>query len=290
MNNLNLILSLFKQNRNKFVSVLLLNALIATCYLYFPLTRAIAQEENSQSSTATAQNAQHIQETSKSVIENQEADRYIKPKPEIRRQETSSILETLWKLLRAKREQEPALSSRSSICEITPGLVGETNIIYSDRPLFLWQGTAPQVKIYLYTPFSLEIEQEVLWSQTVASNSESVLYTGEPLQLGQIYDWEMVVNSATNRRRISFQVMETEQRRRITSELAQLETELTISGANTEEITLAQANYFAERDLWSDALQKIYSIESPSADLISQIEDIKQYLCQSTNFDITDNS
>ncbi|MDJ0572430.1 MAG: DUF928 domain-containing protein [Pleurocapsa sp. MO_192.B19] len=275
MNNLNLILillNLLTKNRTKFVSVLLLNALIATCYLYLPVTRAIAQEN------------------SKSLIENQEEERYIKAKPEIRRQETSSIFETLWKLLRAKREQEPALSSRSSICEITPGLVGETNLIYSDRPLFLWQGTAPQVEIYLYTPFSLEIEQEVLWSQTVASNSESILYTGEPLQPGQIYDWEIVVDSATNRRRISFQVMEAEQRRRITSELAQLETELTISGANTEEITLAQANYFAERDLWSDALQKIYSIESPSADLISQIEDIKQYLCQSTNFDITDNS
>ena len=275
MNNLNLILillNLLTKNRTKFVSVLLLNALIATYYLYLPVTIAIAQEN------------------SKSLIENQEEDRYIKAKPEIRRQETSSIFETLWKLLRAKREQEPALSSRSNICEITPGLVGENNIIYSDRPLFLWQGKAPKVKIYLYTPFSLEIEQEVLWSQTVASNSESIFYTGEPLQPGQIYDWEIVVDSATNRRRISFQVMEAEQRRRITSELAQLETELTISGANTEEITLAQANYFAERDLWSDALQKIYSIESSSADLISQIEDIKQYLCQSTNFDITDNS
>ena len=213
MNKFNLILISLLKNNSKILFVLFLTVLVTICSLPLTLNRAFAQE-NPESLTQPSDKEQKLE-----------------PITTTRTRDQSSILETLWKLLRAKREQEPALSSRSSICEITPGLLGETNIIYSDRPLFLWQGTVPQVEIYLYTPFSLETEQEVLWSQTVASNSDSILYPGEPLQPGQIYDWEIVVDSVTNRRRISFQIMETAERDRISGELEQLETELTNSGA-----------------------------------------------------------
>ncbi len=271
MNNLNLILILFKQNPTKFISVLLLNALIAIFYSSFTSLKAIAQED------------------SQSLIQPNEIEQKREAPTNTRKIKSSSILEAIWKLLRAKREQEPVLSSRSNICEINPGLLGETNIIYSDRPLFLWQGIVPQIEINLYTPFSLETEQEVLWSQTLVSTNK-ILYSGEPLQPGNIYDWEIVVDSANNRQRISFQVMETAERDRISRKLEQLETELTISGANTEEITLEKAHYFAQQDLWSDALQQLYTVENPSLNLISKTKDIQQYLCPSTNSDTTDNS
>ncbi|MDJ0899519.1 MAG: hypothetical protein QNJ55_11975 [Xenococcus sp. MO_188.B8] len=208
------------------------------------------------------------QENSQSLNQPSENDRQSEPITTTRTRESSSIFEAIWKLLKAKKEQEPALSSRSNICEVTPGLLGETNLIYSDRPLFLWQGMIPQVDIYLYTPFSLDTEQEVFWSQTVASNNR-ILYSGEPLQPGQIYDWEIVVDSATNRRRISFQVMEAAERDRISRELEQIKSELTISGATSEEIILAKANYFAEKDLWSDSLQQLSFLETASGNAIS---------------------
>ena len=263
MNNFNLIIMSFKKNSFKFVFVLLLTITITTCYSSFLIIRAIAKED------------------SESLIENRNSEQKSEPPPAPIGRESSSILETLWKLLRAKREQEPALSSRSNICEITPGLLGETNLIYSDRPLFLWQGKVPQLEIYLYTPFSLEKEQEVLWSQRVASNSDSIFYSGEPLQPGQIYDWEIVVDAAANRRRISFQVMDTAERDRISGELAQLETELTTSGASKEEIILAKSNYFAQRDLWSDALQQLSSLEEFSNVAKDNNQKIVSYICQS---------
>ena len=255
-----------KKNSSNFVSVLLLTITITICYSSFSLSRAIAKED------------------SESLIENRNTEQKSEPTPAPRGRERSSILETIWKLLRAKREQEPALSSRSNICEITPGLLGETNTIYSARPLFLWQGTAPQIEINLYSPFSLDADQELLWSQTVAGNTENILYTGEPLQPGQIYDWEIVVDSATNRRRISFQVMEAAERDRISGELEQLETELTVSGATTEEITLAKANYFAQKDLWSDALQQLSFLEDLSNVAKDNNQKIVSYICQSDNF------
>ena len=104
------------------------------------------------------------------VTQPSDKEQKLEPNTITRTRERSSILETLWKLLRAKREQEPALSSRSNICEITPGLLGETNTIYSDRPLFLWQGKAPNLEVYLYSPFSLDREQEVQWSTTVTTD------------------------------------------------------------------------------------------------------------------------
>ena len=79
--------------------------------------------------------------------------------------------------------------------------------------------------------------------------------------------------------------LRTPQADRLARELEQLETELTLSGANTEEITLEKANYFAERDLWSDALQQIYSVENSSTALNSNTQEIVNYLCESSNAD-----
>ncbi len=265
MNNFNLRLISSLKNHSKILLAFLLTFIVNT--LSFPLNLSIASaQENSQSLNPPSEN-----------------ERQSEPVTTTRERESSSIFEAIWKLLRAKTEQEPALSSRSNICEVTPGLLGETNLIYSDRPLFLWQGTIPQVDIYLYTPFSLDTEQEVFWSQTVASNN-SILYSGEPLQPGQIYDWEIVVDSATNRRRISFQVMEAAERDRISRELEQIESELTISGATSEEIILAKANYFAQQDLWSDALQQLSSLENLSNVAKDNNQKIVSYICQSDNF------
>ncbi len=198
----------------------------------------------------------------------------------IREREKSSIIEAIWKLLKAKREIEPPLASRSNICEIT-GLLGKNNLIYSDRPLFIWQGQVNNLKVNLYTPFSLDTEQEIFWTKAIKNKSQNLLYTGEPLQPGKTYDWEIVTYSPTKRRRISFTVINGEKRDRISQELAQLETNLTISGATPEAIILAKAEYFAQQDLWSDSLQQLYSLEPSSDSAIASNQVMMSYICQS---------
>jgi hypothetical protein len=59
--------------------------------------------------------------------------------------------------------------------------------------------------------------------------------------------------------------MEPEKRDRISVELTQLEERL--KGASAETIALEKANYFAKEGLWSDALQELYSVPKPSAEL-----------------------
>lgn len=195
--------------------------------------------------------------------------------------ERSSILESIWQLLKAKRQQEPALSSRSNICEISPGLLGEVNVIYSDRPLFLWEGKANNLTINLYTPFSLEEEQKILWSKKIDSdNSEMqhLFYTGKPLEAGKIYDWETIVDNSSSRK-MPFQIMEKAKREEISLELARLETELINAGKNEVDIILAKANYFAERDLWSDFIQVLFSLENSKTNLSQEIPKITEFIC-----------
>jgi hypothetical protein len=203
---------------------------------------------------------------------------------ETRPGEQTSVWAAIWKLLTLKQEQEPLLASRGPVCEIAPGLLGEKNVIWNTRPLFLWQGTVPSLEIYLYSPFSPEREQEVLWSQTVTAESprgtfQSVAYTGEALEPSQSYDWELVIPPA-RRQRYTFQVMESPERERIAAELSALEAQLVSVGATPEDIALQRANYFAQRDLWSDALQEIYSVQNPSAAFISHAQEILTHLCE----------
>ena len=182
MNNLLKLISSIKNN-----SQLLVVLFLAVTTGVFSLNSNIIAQENSESLSQPSATP----------------DETPRQSPTSRKREQSSVLESIWKLLKAKREQEPALSSRSNICEITPGLLGETNIIYSDRPLFIWQGEVTNLELYLYSPFSFDSEQEILWTKAINGESQNILYTGEPLQPGKIYDWEIVTDSQANRRRIS---------------------------------------------------------------------------------------
>ncbi|MGB5637004.1 MAG: hypothetical protein WBM86_30070, partial [Waterburya sp.] len=110
-----------------------------------------------------------------------------------RSRQHKSVWEAIWELL--KRRKEPTLSSRQLICPITPGLLEDKNVIWSDRPMFIWQGEVSQLTIYLYDSFNPAREQQLLWSQTFTPQSpvskfHHLAYTGEPLQPGKSYDWE----------------------------------------------------------------------------------------------------
>ncbi len=200
-----------------------------------------------------------------------------------RSRQHKSVWEAIWELL--KRRKEPTLASRQFICPIPPGSLEDKNVIWSDRPMMIWQGEVSQITINLYDSFDPDREQQLLWSQTVtpqssASKFHHLAYTGEALQPGKSYDWEIVISSS-RRDRYTFQVMDLKQRDRVTTELLALENQLATKGVSEEEIALEKANYFAKQGLWSDALQQIYSTPNPSADFISNAREIVTYLCQS---------
>ncbi len=204
-----------------------------------------------------------------------------------------SIWQAIWELF--KQRPEPSLASRQAkaICLIAPGLLEPPNTIWSDRPMFIWQGQVSQLTIYLYDSFDPDREQQLLWSQTFTPQSSvskfhHLAYTGEALQPGQSYDLEIVIPNPNPekspfyyRQRHTFQVMASRERDRIKTELLALENQLATTGVSEEEIALEKANFFAKQGLWSDALQQIYSTPNPSDNFISNAREILTYLCQS---------
>jgi hypothetical protein len=175
-----------------------------------------------------------------------------------------SILESLLSLLQRKSFLGGSRTS-GGFCGIAPAVLGTSNVIWSDRPLFLWQGKVQNLEL---RPYSFDVDskdQSTLWS--VVPTDQQASYPNEPLQAGQRYEWQATYFSPQTNEPIqwqhTFQVMEKAERDRIAQDLQSLDMQLKIQNATAEEAALARANYFAAKDLWSDALQQIYAVGYP---------------------------
>ena len=176
----------------------------------------------------------------------------------------------IWNALRGKRKSG---GSRGVICQIAPVKLVDRNAkeetqdiqeVWSKSPLFLWTikgGTARQIKLFV------QGNEEALWSPDIKAGETKVVYDGEPLQPGQIYEWQLsaLAPAPTKSSGIRFKVMDSQKRDRISKELTALEGRL--QGASKETIALEKADYFAKQELWSDALRELYSVPKPSAEL-----------------------
>jgi hypothetical protein len=200
-----------------------------------------------------------------------------------------SILESLLSLLQRK----PFLGgSRSggSFCGITPAVLGESNTIWSDRPLFLWQGKVQNLELRPYVFNVAYKNQATLWS--IIPIKQQASYPNEPLQVGQRYEWQVTYLSPQTNEPIqwqrTFQVMEKAERDRIAQDLVSLESQLKTQNATKEETALARANYFAAKDLWSDALQQIYAVGYPFSAGNHFLQAVTDRACQTKSSDLVD--
>ncbi|MBE9182944.1 hypothetical protein IQ268_30885 [Oculatella sp. LEGE 06141] len=161
-----------------------------------------------------------------------------------------------------------------NICVLSPGLLEQQNIIWSDRPLFVWNAP-PEV-----TMQQLEVIDEtrrLVWEKSLAATDQTARYEGQPLQPGQFYTWRLYwrVQNAQYSADYTFQLMEANQRNPMTADLQSLTRPLPTAQSSPEAIAHQQVNYLLNRSepLWSDALQVLYSIENPSSQTTQQIQD-----------------
>ena len=157
------------------------------------------------------------------------------------------------------------------MCIISPDAPSDTRIIWSDRPLFAWQG---KVKIIKVTDLN---NNTVIFSKNV-ENTQQFTYTGEPLQPGQTYKLDIFLGESPAAF-MEFQIMESEERDRITAELKKLKSRLQAKKSHPEAIAFAKANYFTKLGLWSDVLQQAYSVQKPSPELDRMLKEIPKQLC-----------
>jgi hypothetical protein len=159
--------------------------------------------------------------------------------------------------------------------------LGETYVIWNPRPLFAWQG---QVKSLEVRPYSLEHSfdrQPILWQQTLGPEVRQVSYDGPPLQPGQKYDWQ-IIDAAGIPRRYTFAIMSVSEQQQITHNLKTLLQQLRAASATPTQIASTRAQFFAEQQLWSDAVQEMYNYtvqSNISSAAIPANQDIAQYFC-----------
>ncbi|HBE17733.1 MAG TPA: hypothetical protein DEG17_13240 [Cyanobacteria bacterium UBA11149] len=165
--------------------------------------------------------------------------------------------------------------ARGNICPITPFSKHNTTEIWTNRPLFVWRGILGKIGVKLAN------SQDLLWSQTVDETDNRFPYTGPALTPGKNYEWVIFISQNGNNpaMKIPFKVIDNQERSQIRLDLIILGIQLQEKGTTSEEFTLEIAKYFAEKELWNDVLQQIYSIENPSEDLQNIIPEISTELC-----------
>jgi Domain of Unknown Function (DUF928) len=181
-------------------------------------------------------------------------------------------LDAFMQIFNQRRRQREGIR-RSGFCVLSPSVI-ETDIIWSDQPLFLWRGAANQITLAKFG------SSEPFWSQAIEPQTQQVCYSGEALQPGEIYQWRLLGDSGTETSLI-FQVMELAQRSQIEIQLQMMATQQPSSDVGLEAIALQQVQYFADQNLWSDALQLLYSINNPSPQTTAAIQQIEENLCGS---------
>ncbi|MEH2198402.1 hypothetical protein [Nostoc sp.] len=179
-----------------------------------------------------------------------------------------------------KGGSRPSVRNPHDVCMISPDEPKTTRIVWSDRPLFIWQGQVNKIVL-------LNKNTGKKWTQPVTETQNISTYTGdELLQPGQTYEWRVFFEDSLSKEELSsgvnFQVMEAQQRDRITADLQILEKQLKAENKDAEAIALAKAKYFAENQLWSDVLQQVYSVQFRSDELQKTIKNIDK-LCELPN-------
>ena len=166
-------------------------------------------------------------------------------------------------------------SRGDDFCLINPG---ENEKVWHLNPLFIWQGNTNKIGL------REKGKNIVLWRDSVAqteSNLKSAQYKGLPLQFGKSYEWLFYSNTSKNIvREIPFQIMDATERASITADLSALNKKLKAEGATEEEIAVARANYFENRQLWGDVFQELYSVKNPSEKLQNIADKVKNGICK----------
>jgi hypothetical protein len=188
--------------------------------------------------------------------------------------QTQLVAEAGWGFWGRRRPRTRLTTRSTSFCEITPGLI-KTTKIWHDRPLFKWEGQAVQINVREHE------SQKVIWSQSLDGKTPQTIYSGDTnLEPGKLYQWQVlgsVKNESDRNFWTTFNVMPSSDHKAIATDLSALTKK--VGQGSWEAIVLEKADYFAEKNLWSDAIQVLYSVDQVSASFADQRSNYIQEFC-----------
>jgi hypothetical protein len=185
--------------------------------------------------------------------------------------QTQLVAEAGWGFWHRRRPRT-RLTSRGGVCAITPGFIGKELTVWHDRPLFTWKGESAVIMVRDYQT------REVIWSEPIDSKTQQVNYRGSTvLTAGKLYEWQVLGPNPTDSDRsvwTIFEAMPTAERQAIERDLKAL-----VKQGDQEAIVLEKADYFAGKNLWSDAIQVLYSVDQVSPSFADQRRSYIQNFC-----------
>lgn len=191
-----------------------------------------------------------------------------------------------------RRPKRPLGSRSGQICPIAPGLI-DTYIVWSNRPLFLWEYSGDNKPVDLVVR-EFDSKQNV-WTQSVNLTQKKALYGGEKaLEPGKIYQWQL----SGNNNWALFKIMPTDERQNITEQLQALEQKSNKAAYSSEEISMKKVDFFLNYEIkhqaenktfnaWSDALLALYQVENPSPDFVNNRKEFVQSLCSPASSNVS---
>ncbi|MBD2158404.1 hypothetical protein [Leptolyngbya sp. FACHB-16] len=172
----------------------------------------------------------------------------------------------------------------NGVCLLAPVQLPGVTTLWSDRPLFLWRGPVSRIEI-------ANSEGQVIWDKTdwesPAENVYLQRYDGPALQPSVQYEWRIyqspdedtvgsnsrsVQGTATNDMQVApafiipIQVLTRAERQQIAGELGALDVILDAEQVPVDQRSLNYVSFFAEKQLWADALRVAFTA-SPNAAL-----------------------
>jgi len=194
------------------------------------------------------------------------------------------------------RRKRP-MASRGEICILSPAELEKIELVMETQPAFLWQGQAGAIALRRSgetQPFWREATNKRVEQIQVSSHKSTIRrfqYTGKPLQTGVTYDMLLFDLSTTPypKARQSFQVISKARRAQVVADLNLLNLTLKSKGFSNEQISLYQVNNLISQRLWSDAIQKIYSVKNPSFELSKVALDIPVIICNQSALPVDTN-
>ncbi|WP_088889664.1 DUF928 domain-containing protein [Leptolyngbya ohadii] len=191
-------------------------------------------------------------------------------------------IQEIWSNVFRSRRPAPRrrVSRPGEFCSVAiDPLSSEALAAWSPRPTFVWQGAVESIE--LKSADSQQVLAQMNLSNLTIDPTvriRHVTYTGDGVQPGQDYQWVVTFRNREPQS-FAFRVMPSAEFDRIKADLQTLTSEQRAAGASAETIALRQADYFAERQLWSDFWRTALLVEQPSPELKTLLQSIATDVC-----------
>jgi hypothetical protein len=182
-------------------------------------------------------------------------------------------IQAIFKILFGGPKPRPIEGSRGPIVTncMPYSADGQPINVYTRSPLFVWQGNVTQVTIDV--PHTGE--QKPLWSIAPAPKTQSIRYGNPPLN-AQTYWLKLDRKSGDAFKGRPITILNDQDRKPHRLALLQLDQ----PKDSAEERAAKRSQYFANNNLWIDAVQELYEVKQPSKEFEQSRQDLVNSWCK----------